>query len=132
MLYDQAIQKLKLNTDEYIRNVEDIPETPATMKAHIQKLMPNIPIGEGPITNIKLQINHGIFVNAKDCKLPNTKSVLNGQNFVTLKPFNNERPNFRSKAKLNSDGEYIVEKHNQFIATILHEDIGNIYFTGRS
>ena len=86
MLYDQAIQKLKLNTDEYIRNVEDIPETPATMKAHIQKLMPNIPIGEGPITNIKLQIN----------------------------------------------GEYIVEKHNQFIATILHEDIGNIYFTGRS
>lgn len=131
MLYGSAIDRLSISTDEYFNNVEDIPETPTEIKAYVPKLMPNIQLGDKADNNIKLYINRSIFVNASDCSVMQTPTVINGQNYVTLKPFGNERPNFRAKAVLK-DGAYIVEKHNQFIASILHGDILNMYFTSKT
>ena len=131
MLYSSAIDRLKISTEEYVNNVEDIPETPMEIKAYIPKLMPQIQMGEEANASIKLYINRGVFANASDCSVMQTPTVINGQNFVTLKPFGNERPNFRKKAVLK-DGAYIVEKHSQFIASVLHGDILNMYITSKT
>ena len=67
MLYSSAIDRLKISTEEYFNNVEDIPETPTEIKAYIPKLMPQIQMGEEANTSIKLYINRGVFANASDC-----------------------------------------------------------------
>lgn len=131
MLYASAIDTLKLSNEEYFMNVEDIPETPTEIKAYIPKLMPDIQMGDQANTTIKRYINRSIFVNASECAVSQTPTVINAQNFVTLKPFENERPNFRKKAVIEN-GIYIVKKHNKFIASILHDDILNMYFTSKT
>lgn len=124
------VNSYELNAGEYFINVEDIPETPETIKAYIPKLMPNIELGDGPVTNIKWICNPSIFINASECKVKGIKPVISGQNFVTLHHYANEFPNFRSKAEL-VDGEYIVRKHNTFTLEVQHDDIDNMYFTGK-
>lgn len=131
MIYDSSTKQFSLNTEEYFQNVEDIPETPETIKAYIPKLMPKIQLGEGPNTKIKLQINRSIFINDNGCSIHITRRVIDGQNFVTLPHHPNERPNFRAKSELRAEG-YIVPKHSTFIMGILHDDIQNMYFTGKS
>lgn len=124
------INSYELNTGEYFLNVEDIPETPETIRAYIPKLMPNIEMGEGPATNIKWVCNPSIFINSSECKVNGIKPVISGQNFVTLHHYANEYPNFRSKAEF-VDGEYIVRKHNTFTLEVQHDDIDSMYFTGK-
>ncbi|MCM1220482.1 MAG: hypothetical protein NC548_38950 [Lachnospiraceae bacterium] len=129
MLFQSLTSALKLNPKETFLNVEDIPETPTEIKAYIPKLMPKIPLGDGPVTNIKYTSDDTIFINASDCKIVATPSVVNGRNFIVVKPRDNEYPNFRSKA-IYEGGRYIVKKHNQFTMEVLHEDIADIRFTG--
>ena len=111
-------------------NVEDIPETPEEMKAYIPKLMTNIDLGDDAIDDLKYIANVNIFINDSKCKVSGASPVLTGQNFVTLKPYGNEYPNFRSKAELRGD-EYIVPKHNTFILEVQHDDIRSMFFTGK-
>lgn len=131
MMYSSSSKHFALNTEEKFMNVEDIAETPETIKAYFPKLMPKIEMGEAANTSIKLQIDRGIFVNASDCAVCNTPSVVNGQNYITLSPHSNERPNYRAKAELRNN-VYIVPKHSTFIAEILNDDIQSIFFTGKT
>lgn len=128
-MYENSIDQHKLDSSEYFINVEDIPETPETIKAYIPKMMPDIELGEGPIENIKLTTNPSIFVNAPECKVSGLKPVLTGQNFITIGHRSNDYPNFRSKAEY-VNGQYIVRKHNKFLLGMQHHDIGSMYFTG--
>ena len=130
-MYESSTNKLGLSSDEYFHNVEDIPETPTEIKAYVPKLMPKIEMGDAPKTDIKLYINRSIFANSSDCAVVQTPLVCNGQNFVTLKPFGNERPNYRGKAVLEN-GKYIVKRGNTFIMSVLHGDILNMYFTSKT
>ena len=131
MLYSSTTTVFSVSNEEYFINVEDISETPTEIKAYFPKLMPNIKGDSGIDTSIKLRIDKSIFANASECAVIQTPSIINGQNFITIKPFENERPNFRAKATLDSNGNYMVKKNNKFIATVLHGDIQNMYFTGR-
>lgn len=129
-MYEQSIKPYQISSGEYCLNVEDIPETPEEMKVYIPKLMTEIELGEGVIEDIKLVTNPCIFANASSCRVDGIAPVLTGQNFVTLKPYGNEFPNFRSKAE-NIDGAYIVPMHNKFILEVQHDDIRSMYFTGK-
>ena len=127
---ETMVSSYELNVGEYFMNVEDIPETPEEIKAYIPKLMPSIEMGEEAKTDIKYITNPSIFVNSGECKVHGLKPVIDGQNFVTLKHYNNEYPNFRAKAEFR-DGEYIVPKHNTFTLEVQHGDIHSMYFTGK-
>lgn len=129
-MYESSLGAYQLSTGEYFLNVEDIPETPETIKAYIPKLMPNIELGEEANTNIKWTANPSIFINDPECKVTGLTSVLTGQNFITVGHYANEYPNFRSKAVFK-DGEYIVEKHNKFALEVQHDDTDSMYFTGK-
>lgn len=130
-MYATATTAYELSdSGEYFLNVEDIDETPETIKAYIPKLMPNINIGEDAVDNLKITANPSIFVNATDCAVCGVSSILTAQNYITLKPYGNQYPNFRAKAELQ-DGKYVVKKHNKFVLEVLHGDIGNMYFTGK-
>lgn len=129
-MYEQSLNKYEIKSGEYCMNVEDIPETPEEMKAYIPKLMTNIDLGDDAIDNLKYIANVNIFINDSKCKVSGASPVLTGQNFVTLKPYGNEYPNFRSKAELRGD-EYIVPKHNTFILEVQHDDIRSMFFTGK-
>lgn len=129
-MYQESVNSYQITSGEYCMNVEDIPETPEEIKAYIPKLMTNIEIGDGPVEDIKISVNPSIFVNGSGCKVVGVEPVLTAQNFVTLKPYGNEFPNFRSKAE-NMGGEYIVPKHNKFILEVQHNDIRSMYFTGK-
>lgn len=129
MIYNLLTSALKLNPKEIFINVEDIPETPTEIKGYIPKLMPKIPLGDGPIDNIKYVCDDSVFINAPDCKVIKTPSVINGRNYFIIKPRDNEYPNFRSKAVFEN-GRYIVKKHSTFTMEVLHEDISDIRFTG--
>ena len=119
-----------IDTGELFYNVEDIPEEPETIKAYIPKLMVNIDLGEGPVTNIKWTCSPSMFVNSPECRVNGVKSVVSGQNFITLHHHNNEHPNFHDKAEL-VDGKYVVRKHNKFSLEIHNDDIDNMHFTGK-
>lgn len=129
-MYQQSVNSYEISSGEYCMNVEDIPETPEEMKVYIPKLMTNIELGDGPNEEIMLITNPSIFINGSGCKVDGILPVLTGQNFVTLKPYGNEYPNFRSKA-IDMGGEYIVPKHNKFILEVQHNDIRSMYFTGK-
>ena len=129
MLFNTLTSALKLNPKETFVNVEDIPETPTEIKGYIPKLMPKIPLGEGPIDNLKYPIDDSVFLNASDCKVIATPRVVNGRNYLIIRPRDNEYPNFRSKAVFEN-GRYIVKKHSTFTMEVLHEDIADIRFTG--
>ena len=130
-MYNSATSSYNLSdSGEYLVNVEDIPETPTTIKSYIPKLMPNISLGNKAIDNLKVTVNTSIFVNSSECKVSGTSPVLTAQNFITLKPYGNQYPNFRSKA-VKIDGVYKVKNHNKFVLEILHNDIRNMYFTGK-
>ena len=127
---ETQLSEYQIESGEYFINVEDIKETPEEIKAYIPKLMPQVELGESPKTNIMFPINPSIIVNDPKCKVHGIAPVLIGQNFITLKPYGNERPNFRSKAELRN-GEYIVPKHNKFVLEVQHHDIDSMYFTGK-
>lgn len=129
-MYERSLNKYEIKSGEYCMNVEDIPETPKEIKAYIPKLMTNIELGEEAIDDIKYVADINIFANDSSCRVSGAKAVLTGQNFVTLKPYGNEYPNFRSKAEL-IDGEYIVPMHNTFILEVQHDDIRSMFFTGK-
>lgn len=129
-MYESSLGAYQVNTGEYFMNVEDMEETPETIKAYIPKLMPNIELGEGANENIKLTANPSIFVNDPECKVMGLTPVLTGQNFITLHHYANEYPNFRSKAVFEG-GRYIVKKHNKFTLEVQHNDIDSMYFTGK-
>lgn len=129
-MYQQNVDEYQVKSGEYCLNVEDIPETPEEIKAYIPKLMPNIELGEEADDTIRYLINPSIVVNGSGCRIDGIKPILTGQNFVTLKPYGNEFPNFRNKA-VNMGGEYIVEKHNKFVLEVQHDDIRSMYFTGK-
>ena len=129
-MYEQSLNKYEVKSGEYCVNVEDIPETPTEIKAYIPKLMPNIELGDGAKDDIKYTVNESIFINSSQCRVSGIEPVMTGQNYVTLKPYGNEYPNFRSKAELVGD-EYIVPKHNTFILEVQHDDIRSMFFTGK-
>lgn len=129
-MYRKSVNEYQIHSGEYCLNVEDIPETPEEIKAYIPKLMPDVELGEEANDKIKIIVNPNIFVNAGSCKVDGVKPVLTAQNFVTLKPYGNEFPNFRDKAE-NVDGEYIVPKHEKFILEVQHDDIRSMFFTGK-
>lgn len=129
-MYKQSVSEYQIHSGEYCLNVEDIPETPEEIKAYIPKLMPNIEIGDGANDEIKIMVNPNIFINGDACKVTGVKPVLTAQNYVTLKPYGNEFPNFRDKA-VEMDGEYIVPKHERFILEVQHDDIRSMFFTGK-
>lgn len=129
-MYQQYAESYQIRSGECCINVEDIAETPEEIKAYIPKLMPNIELGEEAVTDLKYDANPCIFANGSGCKVDGIEPVMTGQNFVTLKPYGNEFPNFRSKAE-NLDGEYIVLKHNKFILEVQHNDIRSMFFTGK-
>lgn len=131
-MYNSAISDYSLSdSGEYFLNVEDIEVSPKSIKAYIPKLMPNIEMGEKAIDNMKVSINPSIFVNAPECTVTGVSPTATSQNYLTLKPYNNQQPNFKSKAILidKDTNKYIVKKHNKFVMEILHGDIGNMYFT---
>lgn len=130
-MYSTATTSYGLSdSGEYLVNVEDIDETPEEIKAYVPKLMPKIPLDNKARNDFKISVNPSIFVNASDCPISGITPVITGQNYLTLKPYGNQRPNFRSKA-IKKGGKYIVEKHNKFVLEILHNDIGNMFFTGK-
>lgn len=129
-MYQNSVSEYQIHSGEICLNVEDIPETPEEIKAYIPKLMPKVEIGEEANDKIKIAVNTNIFVNGGGCKVSGTKPVLTAQNFVTLKPYGNEFPNFRDKA-VNMGGEYIVPKHEKFILEVQHDDIRSMFFTGK-
>lgn len=131
-MYNSAISDYSLSdSGEYFLNVEDIEVSPKSIKAYIPKLMPNIELGEKAIDNKKTSINPSIFVNAPNCSVTGVSTIVTTQNYLTLKPYNNQHPNFQSKAVLVDEetNTYIVRKHNKFVLELLHGDIGNMYFT---
>lgn len=131
-MYSSATSSYSLSDNgEYFLNVEDIDVMPKSIKAYIPKLMPNIKIGENAEDNRKVSVNPSIFVNAPDCAVTGTSPVLTAQNYMTISPYKNQQPNFKSKAVLvDKDAQkYVVKKHNKFVLEILHGDIGNMYFT---
>lgn len=131
-MYNSAISPYSLSDNgEYFLNVEDIPESPTEIKAYIPKLMPKVQLGDAANDNIKIPVNPAIFVNAPDCRVTGVSNLTIGQNYITLKPYKNEKPNFHSKAIQQDDGSFIVPKHNKFLLEMLHNDIGNMYFTGK-
>ena len=130
-MYDNATKKYQISDNgECFLNVEDIEETPQSIKSYIPKLMPNIPLGDCAVSNIKLPINLSIFQNSKDCAITGIRQILNCQNYLTIKPYDNQHPNFRKKA-IEKNGKLVVEKHNKFILEVLHGDIGNMHFTDK-
>lgn len=130
-MYNSATNRYGLSdSGEYLINVEDIEETPEEIKAYIPKLMPKVQLGDKAEDNIRILVNPNIFTNAPDCAITGVSQLTIGQNYITVKPYKNQRPNFRSKAKKKGD-KYIVEKHNKFVLELLHNDIGNMYFTGK-
>lgn len=128
MLFKMLAATISLNTKEQFKNVEDIPETPETIKAYIPKLMPKVELGNEAKTDIHHPINRNAFANASDCSVK-CSTMVKGQNFITLRPRDNEYPNFRSKAVFEN-GVYIVKKHADFILEVMHEDINDLRFTG--
>jgi len=129
-MFTTLTSALKLSVEEYFKNIEEIPETPDEIKAYIPTLMPLIPMGD-PKTDIKETIDRSIFCNAKDCSVTNTPTIINTQNFITLKPYPNEFPNFRQKA-IFKDGVYKVPKGEVFLLSVVGEDLEGLYFTGKS
>lgn len=129
-MYKQSLSNYEIKSGEYCMNVEDIPETPEEIKAYIPKLMTNIELGESAIEDIKFMVNPSIFINSSKCKVDGVECVLTGQNYVTLKPYGNEYPNFRSKAEKRGN-EYVVPLHNTFILEVQHDDIRSMFFTGK-
>ena len=130
-MYGSATTQYGLSdSGEYLVNVEDIDETPTEIKAYIPKLMPNVKLVDKADNNIKTSVNPSIFVNAPECAITGVQPISIGQNYITLKPYGNQRPNFRSKS-VKKNGKYMVEKHDKFVLEILHNDIGNMYFTGK-
>lgn len=132
MIGEAALVSLQLRKEELFVNVEDIQETPETIKAYFLKLMPNIELGDKANQNIVIRCNKRVFANAPECAVADTIDSLRGQNYITLKPFDNERPNFRAKAKFDeTKGEYIVPQHSQFIATVLNDNPNDMRFTAK-
>lgn len=131
MLTESALTTLQLRNEERFQNVEDILETPEEIKAYFLKLMPNIDIGEGPVQTLELRVDQNVFCNASACAVVGASTPIKGQNFITLKPFPNERPNFRAKAQL-IDGVYKVPKHSEFIATVMESDPNQMHFGSKS
>ena len=129
-MLQQSTNELQLTGGENCINVEDVPETPEEMRVHIPKLMPDIELGEEAIEDLKFVVNPSILINAPACQVDGIKPVLTGQNFLTIKPYGNEYPNFRSKAEETEEG-YMVPKHNKFALEVQHGDINNMYFTGK-
>lgn len=130
-MYDSAINKYGLSdSGEYLINVEDIDETPEEIKAYIPKLMPKVSLGDKAEDNIKISVNTNIFTNSPECPITGVSPLTIGQNYITVKPYDNQRPNFRSKA-VKKGNKYIVKKHNKFVLEMLHGDIGNMHFTGK-
>lgn len=129
MLFSSITNTLKLNPKETFISVEDIPETPTEIKGYIPKLMPKIQLGTGPVDNIKYIADDSVFLNAPECRVITTPTVVNGRNYIVIRPRDNEYPNFRSKAVFEN-GQYIVKKHSTFTMEVLHEDINDIRFTG--
>lgn len=129
-MLQQSTNELQLTGGEYCINVEDVPETPEEMRVHIPKLMPDIELGEEAIEDLKFVVNPSILINSPACQVDGIKPVLTGQNFLTIKPYGNEYPNFRSKAEETEEG-YMVPKHNKFALEVQHGDINNMYFTGK-
>lgn len=130
-MFTTLTKALNLKSEEYFKNLEEIPETPESIKAYVPTLMPLIPLGEEPKEDIKMSINQSIFCNDKGCSIMSTPSVINAQNYITLYPYPNEYPNFRGKSTVK-DGAYVVEKHSTFILSVVGEDLDTLYFTGRS
>lgn len=136
-MYESAINSYELSdSGEFLLNVEDIPESPNEIKGYIPKLMPNISLGKEAKDNIKIVTNPSIFVNAPDCKIQGIQSVINSQNYITVKPYPNQKPNFKNKLSNVQDdprkpSKYMVKKHSKFLLEILHGDIGNMYFTDK-
>lgn len=133
-MYDSAINPYGLSDNgEYFLNIEDIPEDPEEIKAYVPKLMPNIPLGSSAINNEKVIVNTSIFVNAPDCPIHGVSSIIDKQNYLTIKPYPNQKPNFRKKAvNIAREDEppiYVVKKHNKFLLELLHGDIGHMYYT---
>lgn len=116
---------------EYFMNVEDIDVSPKEIKAYIPKLMPQIKMGNKADNNRKVTVNTSIFINAPDCAVVGVEPVLTAQNYLTIPHYKNQQPNFKAKAVLvDKDKEiYKVKKHTKFMLEILHDDIGNMYFT---
>lgn len=132
MLRQAALTALQLREDEIFTSVEKVHETPETIKSHFLKLMPNIELGEEATQDIVIKCTKRVFANAPECAVVDTVDSLKGQNYITLRPFDNERPNFRAKAELDPEtGEYMVPAHSQFIATVLNEDPNNMRFTAK-
>lgn len=130
MLTESALTSLQLRNEERFQNLEDILETPEDIKAYVLKLMPNIDIGEGPRQDLELKVDQNVFCNGSDCAVVGADPI-KGQNYITLKPFPNERPNFRAKAQL-VDGVYKVPKHSEFIATVMESDPNQMHFGSKS
>lgn len=129
-MFQTSVDNYQITSGEYCINVEDVPETPEEMRVYIPKLMPGIELGEEAVEDLKFVINPSILINAPSCKVVGIEPVLTGQNFVTLKPYGNEYPNFRSKAEETEEG-YMVPKHNQFVLEVQHGDINSMFFTGK-
>lgn len=129
-MFQTSVDNYQITSGEYCINVENVPETPEEMRVYIPKLMPGIELGEEAVEDLKFVINPSILINAPSCKVVGIEPVLTGQNFVTLKPYGNEYPNFRSKAEETEEG-YMVPKHNQFVLEVQHGDINSMFFTGK-
>lgn len=132
MIGEAALTALQLREEELFVSVEKVHETPETIKGYFLKLMPNIELGEEATQEILIKCTKRVFANASDCAVVGAVDSLKGQNYITVKPFDNERPNFRAKAELDPEtGEYMVPAHSQFIATVLNANPNDMRFTAR-
>lgn len=129
MIYDSTTNTYNLNNEEYFYNLEEIEETPVFIRAYFPKLLPHMKKDYG-ILRYNKTIDTNIFVNADDCKIKPKTLTAYIQNYITLRPHDNEYPNFRSKA-YRKGNRYYVKPLKKFIADVLHGDVRNMYFTGK-
>ncbi|MCM1219763.1 MAG: hypothetical protein NC548_35220 [Lachnospiraceae bacterium] len=120
------VNQYKNDQYEYFNNVEMIDPKPKTIKAYLPKYMPMVT--PSPET-VKIPIDVGNSVNAPDCRVVPPTIVVE-QGYLTLSHYDNEEPNFISKAVF-IDGAFKVLPMNTFMAEVLYEDPMDIKFIGK-
>jgi hypothetical protein len=121
------IKSYNIDSYEYFRNVEKISPKPSSIKAYIPKYMPYVTEGKW---QTPYPITLGDQMNASECKVQLPIKVTE-QGYVTLNHYDNETPDFTSKATKDSSGNLIVLPGNTFMAEVLYNDPTDIKFTGK-
>jgi hypothetical protein len=114
---DFKVNSYKISKKAYGHNVNKPSITPGSIQAHIDMLMPNIPMGT-PRSNPLTSLNATMFANDSSCR-PTPASVISQQNYVTVPKWENENPSFPNK----DDGTHHLIRYSTFLIDIVHGDI---------